>query len=1401
MFSRRWFGRTNRKPIATRRRPSFQPCVEVLEYRLTPANVPMPTDPTVMSITSISAVLGGTITAENNGGLGIQVRGVVYSTTASTDADLQIGKPNVTEVDAPPYLSYGPFTVTVGPLTPNTTYYFRAFATNGTLPANNDFKTGYTPIVLTGDNKTVFTTNPGNAQDNRILMPTDTVAHKNDVLFFQPTPGQEWTRPDGTKFTLPHIPDKQITFTNNLSTTVYPFMRDANSTVDERASGQNPQFFQGLYDPIDQMNEEYRGYIGYTLNGKNYLGLLPGMSITVDVPLVFWDGARCEIATDGTYLVNNFKVQAQGDQANAAPNPFQYYDINPDKSATAHVALPAVSIGGAPAGVTQGMVMWYRQGLNNQTDKTKEPAEQAHAPVGDAPSQLIEWTIRDPVLSTINRNIDILKPNFGETHALINYDVSYVDNMALPVAMEALDVPIPVTNPPQPVQKPYPGPRLPYGWVGAALTLPDFQAAMNNILNTGLGQYFGGKGWPQYLFPSNLFPGGTPLKIPSGQAALSDSPLVDHRTSYDAPIVNHYLLTSGGTAPINLVGAGGAYTDGTTTLRLVANTLSLQQTIKLELTTGMVVTKSAASQGPDVPTGTTILSWGPNGNNQFTFIPYKGDMVLEVQLSNSIPASGGGSFPNPTYGYDLRRPTTDYASTALINLWYTWAKYYVDHVQSTEYPNGLDGKSMTTDNGKKDNVIHLTSPASGLVAGMLVSGDASTGIFQLRPDGSGATTILSIDPDNQTIHLSQAVGVGSGLYKFTKPAMNSPAMAGVGQAQIIDPADFTPADNQTPGVPHALDFARDTYLLLSLMSQIPTENVRAVDILHNVIGGNIRKDGLNADAFSHTEVAYRDKIKSLLRGVNDFTAQTDQVNQWYPDPTKAVGNPNFNIYNLDPFVWLVHKKMGLSGYGFSLDDDAADIGANYADKLGVSIGGLNGLPNQVEYSETAPYGPVSATAKVLSLGADTLQPPGITFPYEISGLPKFKDSTKWPHGSPVWYSVKALDTQNSVPGAQVSGAGVSPGTFLLSGGDAAQTNFSFALGPVVSKPTYSDGSNTLYIVADTPLLQGFLKTVLQKGMVVTVSGSGAPNVPEGTTVQTIGPAGNPGFNFTQYTPQGGVATTVLQVGLNNPISSSGNASFVFTFALPVPPLTSKVGSTTQYTFYYGGTPNTSPLTLGSGETDNISPYTNTSTLTIPVGSTLKITGNLTSYTQQVQQFTRVIGETLPKLCTVVNGTLDVSRVNVVNGTLAGTGTITGAVSLFAPLSATQQLHETPGGLLLPASSAHTSSAKPGKLSTGDVTMYGSKFGVIAKGATTAGTDYSQLVSSGKVNLGNSNLVLYRDINYIPKAGDTLTILTAANGITGKFKQGDSVVDTTGAFRFTIEYNANSVVLKYEPLPF
>ena len=46
-----------------------------------------------------------------------------------------------------------------------------------------------------------------------------------------------------------------------------------------------------------------------------------------------------------------------------------------------------------------------------------------------------------------------------------------------------------------------------------------------------------------------------------------------------------------------------------------------------------------------------------------------------------------------------------------------------------------------------------------------------------------------------------------------------------------------------------------------------------------------------------------------------------------PDPSTHTDGTDYNVFNLDPFVWFVHQKLGLSGYGFSFDDDVSDVGA------------------------------------------------------------------------------------------------------------------------------------------------------------------------------------------------------------------------------------------------------------------------------------------------------------------------------------------------------------------------------------------------------------------------------------------------------------------------------------------
>ena len=108
-------------------------------------------------------------------------------------------------------------------------------------------------------------------------------------------------------------PIKQITFYNNTNQTLYPFFYDPNTGRSETGY---------YYDPFDGHNEEYRGYIGYTSDGKNYLGLPAGQSITVNMPYVFWDSGRAAVATDPTDFLPK---DPNTSKASPITNPFFFF--------------------------------------------------------------------------------------------------------------------------------------------------------------------------------------------------------------------------------------------------------------------------------------------------------------------------------------------------------------------------------------------------------------------------------------------------------------------------------------------------------------------------------------------------------------------------------------------------------------------------------------------------------------------------------------------------------------------------------------------------------------------------------------------------------------------------------------------------------------------------------------------------------------------------------------------------------------------------------------------------------------------------------------------------------------------------------------------------------------------
>src|SRR5215469_16037099 len=304
------------------------------------------------------------------------------------------------------------------------------------------------------------------------LMPTG----KNGVQPFDPNPAApgSLTRQfltygvdsDGNP-----VPLKTLRITNNTAHTVYPIMRDPNLNT---LAGNKTV---GLYDPYDPVDKEYRGYIGYQEGGKYYFGLKTGESILMSLPLVFWNGGRINIGTDREFLTPS------GD-----PNP-QRWRANSQRSITS-----AETSGDT---IPNGVVMWYR-------------AEKSEAPADDAEDQLAEFTIRDHGY-LVNPKITAKTNNEipdNQLVTLINYDVSNVDNLYLPLAMEANDVwVVPQGNcdKPEPNRNGWGPGSVPdvYGWTGAINTIEFLQSHIREFTadnNKLLGEYFGSKkqGWPFY---------------------------------------------------------------------------------------------------------------------------------------------------------------------------------------------------------------------------------------------------------------------------------------------------------------------------------------------------------------------------------------------------------------------------------------------------------------------------------------------------------------------------------------------------------------------------------------------------------------------------------------------------------------------------------------------------------------------------------------------------------------------------------------------------------------------------------------------------------------------------------------------------------------------------------------
>ncbi len=709
---------------------------------------------------------------------------------------------------------------------------------------------------------------------------------------------------------------KTITITNSSSSTIYPFLRGQNNGTDPHSNNQ-------YYDPQDIHGHEFREYIGYSLpSGKTFFGLPSGASITIQVPLALWDGDNLFIATDGKDLTSS--------------NIFGY-----DSTAWVTIAGAGQQVSGTTwvqtstgySGGRTPLVMFY---YSNNSPLTLP---------NDAPAQLTEITFRDQYLTHFITDVN-------QTFPLINYDVSYVNNMVAPVSMEASDVPITYQTNPLPDPPTYYG-FQDYGWLATNRNTATFEGAMaafiNNTGAASVGQYFNGKGWPQYYNPT-----AGDLNIPSGANVFANSPLNPgltyniHLSSYDS---NRWLLTSNGDAPITAGGGGygqQGYVHSDSTKRIYLNNPTAQFVSDLQAMLKAGAVNITLPGSSDVLATVSKFVANPPGGGQ----PY-------VDVSTTLA-------PNTPYGaiYAFSRPVSDYAVTAITNLWYSWAQYYVQ--QSANFVDEPISATLSYTGKNATNVITLAStPTQQLLPGMQVS----------APGLPAGTTIVKVDGDK--IHLSQIPADGTAtnqIYTFSKPTPIK-----------YDPVYTTPytLSFDADHAPGAKLFAASVYEAMSAeagVDPLPFSYLPySMNLVSQVIQFYAKLPGYGRTNGPALVADVRDVVKSVLRGVYDYNAVPDQ-SKWYPNPgtvpTGLTSGQNFNVFNLDPYVWFVHDVQGMSAYGFSVDDDvsnptatgpllAADGSANhYPNNLQIDFGGTQGLGNPNQWYPTVPWGALQAWATI-----------------------------------------------------------------------------------------------------------------------------------------------------------------------------------------------------------------------------------------------------------------------------------------------------------------------------------------------------------------------------------------------------------------------------------------------------
>ena len=387
---------------------------------------------------------------------------------------------------------------------------------------------------------------------------------------------------------------------------------------------------------------------------KYYFGLKKGESILVSIPLVFWNGARIGIGTDGKYLTPT-----------RDPNPLHTIQL-----ATLH---------------HQRRDQW-RHDPERRRDVVSG-RDSLEAPNDDAEDQLAEWTIRDHdylVNPQITRKTNSEIPD-NQLVTLINYDVSNVDNLYLPLAMEANDVWV--------VPQKSGNRRIRTGLAGAGdgsrcLWLDrrhqhdrlsaDQSRNSPPTTTSSWDSISAAKGWPFYNIPNPTNDPNAPRKIPVRRQHLraeptQGSPLQLWRWTMAERQIHALERWHG--ADQGTIGWAGGTRINPREARPASQPRRGRQNRSFLIKVGYLVRVGPPESHVPIPFKTAP---------PFLEI-HRARGGIHVTLSKPLVAS------SETCAFEFTRPVDDYASDAMIRLWYSWAQYYLAHWKDRRRrPHGAD---------------------------------------------------------------------------------------------------------------------------------------------------------------------------------------------------------------------------------------------------------------------------------------------------------------------------------------------------------------------------------------------------------------------------------------------------------------------------------------------------------------------------------------------------------------------------------------------------------------------------------------------------------------------------------------------------------------------------------------